>query len=162
MPPSAARSAANRANARRSTGPRTAAGMAASSSNALSHGLTAGRALLPGEDPGELEALAAGIAAALRPRDALEAVLVDDVVAAAWRLRRVPRVEAGILALGSSSPAARALSGADAGAALALAVAWTDGAHALSLLSRYEASLASRARRSLLDLERRRGAGRAR
>lgn len=38
MPSSPARTAANRANATRSTGPRTATGKAASSRNALQHG----------------------------------------------------------------------------------------------------------------------------
>ena len=46
---------ANRANAQRSTGPRTEAGKAVSSCNAWKHGLTAARALMPGEDPAEYE-----------------------------------------------------------------------------------------------------------
>ena len=42
---------ANRANALRSTGPRTEAGKAASSGNALRHGFTARRVVIEGEDP---------------------------------------------------------------------------------------------------------------
>ena len=45
--------AANRRNALRSTGPRTAAGKLASSQNALRHGLTARRAFVPDEDARE-------------------------------------------------------------------------------------------------------------
>ena len=45
--------AANRLNAQASPGPRTAEGKAASSRNALTHGLTARTLLLEGEDPQE-------------------------------------------------------------------------------------------------------------
>ena len=45
---------ANRNNAKKSTGPRTEQGKAASSQNALKHGLLARDAVLPGEDPAEL------------------------------------------------------------------------------------------------------------
>jgi len=44
---------ANRENAKRSTGPRTAEGKAASSRNGLSHGLCAEKLMLSGEDPEE-------------------------------------------------------------------------------------------------------------
>ena len=47
---STAQAIANIENAQRSTGPRTEAGKAASSHNALKHGLTAQTVLLPGED----------------------------------------------------------------------------------------------------------------
>jgi hypothetical protein len=43
--------AANRANAQKSTGPRTAEGKAASRLNALKHGLDAESLIIPGEDP---------------------------------------------------------------------------------------------------------------
>ncbi|MFI5381076.1 MAG: hypothetical protein ACHRHE_17400, partial [Tepidisphaerales bacterium] len=48
---SAARTAANRRNALKSTGPRTPEGKAKSALNALKHGLTAQSPLLPTEDP---------------------------------------------------------------------------------------------------------------
>ena len=41
----------------KSTGPRTASGKAASSQNALRHGLASGTILIPGEDPEQLAAL---------------------------------------------------------------------------------------------------------
>src|SRR5438045_3231911 len=59
--------AANRANAAKSTGPRTDAGKRASSLNAVAHGLTAHTALLPGEDAVELEALSREMFEAHRP-----------------------------------------------------------------------------------------------
>ena len=47
--------AANRANALKSTGPRSLAGKMRSSRNALSHGLTAKQPVLPGECSAERE-----------------------------------------------------------------------------------------------------------
>ena len=57
-PVSARKLAANRANAARSTGPRTAEGKARVAMNALRHGLASHAPLLPGEEPAELDALA--------------------------------------------------------------------------------------------------------
>lgn len=49
---------ANRKNARKSTGPKTEAGKAASSTNALSHGLAAAETVvLPEEEPEDFERL---------------------------------------------------------------------------------------------------------
>ena len=84
---------ANRANARRATGPRTAAGKQRSSANATRHGLLARRVLLFDEDADRLEALRRGIVADLAPRGALEEALAERVVAAVWRLRRAERFE---------------------------------------------------------------------
>ena len=47
----AAQIAANRLNVQKSTGPRTPEGKAASSSNALKHGMDAASIVIPGEDP---------------------------------------------------------------------------------------------------------------
>ena len=44
---------ANRANAQKSTGPRTEEGKAASSRNRLSHGFAASATIMPGENPEE-------------------------------------------------------------------------------------------------------------
>jgi len=49
---------ANRTNAQKSTGPRSAEGKAVSRFNALKHGLDAESIVLPGEDPADYEALA--------------------------------------------------------------------------------------------------------
>jgi hypothetical protein len=92
-PVSARKLAANRANAARSTGPRTPTGKARVSLNAVRHGLASHAALLPGEDPDELDALASAYHDDLRPRGALEEDLVARIVGIAWRLRRVARAE---------------------------------------------------------------------
>ena len=46
---------ANRLNAQKSTGPRTAEGKAAASQNAAKHGLLAEQVVIKGEDPAEFE-----------------------------------------------------------------------------------------------------------
>ena len=91
------RLAANRANAQKSTGPRTAEGKRAVALNAFVHGLTARSALLPGDDPEEYRAFAARICRDLRPRGALQLELAGEIVNATWKLRRVPAVEAAML-----------------------------------------------------------------
>jgi hypothetical protein len=88
--------AANRRNALKSTGPRTAAGKAASSRNALQHGLAAWAAVVLGEDPADLARFRAELVAALAPRDGREEVLAEVAAEAAWRLRRVWRAEAAL------------------------------------------------------------------
>jgi hypothetical protein len=86
--------AANRENARRSTGPRSPDGKAVSSRNALKHGLLAREVLLASEDARDLEDLEQRLRAVLRPADDLEELLVDRVVSCAWRLRRALQAEA--------------------------------------------------------------------
>src|SRR5687768_1731541 len=90
--------AANRANARRSTGPRTPAGKAAAARNALVHGLTARLILLPGEDPREYRRFARRILDELAPDGALQEELAGEVVDLSWKLRRVPGAESILLA----------------------------------------------------------------
>ena len=89
---------ANRRNAQRSTGPKTAAGKARVAQNAVTHGLLARETLLPDEDPQALETLAEAMRAELNPVGPHEEFLVEMMVRAFWRLCRVGRVEAGIFA----------------------------------------------------------------
>src|SRR5215218_4219116 len=89
---------ANRQNALKSTGPRTPEGKAAVRLNALSHGLRSEEILLPGEDGEALTELGDILTTELQPVGALENLLVARITAAAWRLRRLGRVEAGIFA----------------------------------------------------------------
>jgi hypothetical protein len=89
---------ANRQNAQKSTGPRTPEGKSAVRLNALSHGLRSEEILLPGEDGEALTELGDILTTELQPVGALENLLVARITAAAWRLRRLGRVEAGIFA----------------------------------------------------------------
>jgi hypothetical protein len=90
---------ANRRNARRSSGPRTPEGKAASRGNAVTHGLTARNIFLKGEDPGEYRRLNEAATAHLKPEGVLEQELVARMVSVFWRLRRVPAFEAALLAV---------------------------------------------------------------
>jgi hypothetical protein len=89
---------ANRRNALKSTGPKTPEGKAAVRLNARTHGLRSQEVLLPGEDEEALKGLDEDLRAELQPVGELENLLVDNIVAAHWRLRRLRRVEAGIFA----------------------------------------------------------------
>ena len=87
--------AANRRNARRSTGPKSAAGKAASSANALRHGLSAARTVvLPDEDGEAYERLKQGVIADLDPAGALQTALAQRIAVLLWRLDRAARLEA--------------------------------------------------------------------
>ena len=150
---SPARLAANRANAQRSTGPRTLAGKVASSRNATTHGLLSRQPLLPGEDPADLEALTGQLLEALAPEAGVEELLVDDIVGLFWRLRRLARVEVALYTVGVPQPVLAALSEAGE-ASSAVGIAFAAQASTFSVLTRYETALVHRLRRSLADLER--------
>ena len=92
------RAEANARNALQSTGPRTASGKAASRLNALKHGVLSRRTLLPDEDAEALSELAEGLREVLDPQGELERLLVDRIVTSMWRLRRLNRMEAGVIA----------------------------------------------------------------
>jgi hypothetical protein len=81
--------AANRANAQRSTGPRTEAGKQAVAQNRLEHGLSGGAfRLLPWESAEEFEALQAGLRAEHQPETVTEQLLVDRLAEHEWLRRR--------------------------------------------------------------------------
>lgn len=94
---------ANRRNAGKSTGPRTAAGKAASRLNATKHGLLAKSVVVRGykfkESSAEFEELNREFHEHLAPAGPLEEMLVDKIVTTTWRLRRVTLAEAGEIAL---------------------------------------------------------------
>jgi hypothetical protein len=94
------RVAANRANAQLSTGPRTEAGKAKSSLNAVKTGLTGRTVLLPSEDVKQYQAHVRDFQEELQPVGALETVVVQSLADTQWRLNRIPSLESGILALG--------------------------------------------------------------
>ena len=87
---------ANRRNALKSTGPKTPQGKASAHLNATRHGLLSQEVLLPGEDEDALKELAERLRAELQPVGEMESLLVERIIDAVWRLRRLSRVEAGI------------------------------------------------------------------
>ena len=88
---------ANRANARKSTGPRSQRGKARSRLNAVTHGLTAKQIVVGAEKPEDLEAFREALFADLEPSGALQCELVDEIARFMWRLRRIPVLEADLL-----------------------------------------------------------------
>lgn len=83
--------AANRANARRSTGPITPEGKAASRANALVHGLTANVVAVPGEDQAELDAMREEWVGEVAQKSGVAAQFADLAFRALVRRRRVDR-----------------------------------------------------------------------
>ena len=89
---------ANRANAKKSTGPRSEPGRRRACLNRLLHGLRASTPVLPGEDPNEFEALMRRVTDDLQPQGVLEEFMAERVAVGMWRLHRAERAELGVLA----------------------------------------------------------------
>ena len=88
---------ANRANAKKSTGPRTEAGKAVSRLNAVTHGLTPSEIVVWDEDPDAFDRFRADVLAELQPEGFLEIAEAERAATILWRLRRVPAWEAALL-----------------------------------------------------------------
>ena len=94
---SPARLEANRRNALRSSGPKTAEGKANSRRNALKHGLAGEGIALPNEDAAEVERRFASFEAELDPRGDFARVLVQRAALLSVRMERCVRHEAASL-----------------------------------------------------------------
>jgi hypothetical protein len=137
---------ANQCNALKSTGPRTPAGKNIVARNAVKHGLLSREVLLPEEDRTAFRALAVGLCDCLQPAGALEVLLVDRIVAAAWKLRRVHVMEADLC-----EPASHG------GRFESLGVRFIQDCHgsqSFLKLSRYETAIERSLFRALHELER--------
>jgi len=84
---------ANRSNALKSTGPQTPEGKAKVAQNAVKHGLTAECILIADENQEDFETFRDSMAESLQPEGAVESLLAERIVTAAWRLRRTIRLE---------------------------------------------------------------------
>ena len=91
---------ANKANALLSTGPRTAAGLAKSSLNAVKNALTGRTVLLPSDDAAEYAAFVEGYFRDLKPVGTVECELVQNIADSFWRGRRIRALEFAIYAHG--------------------------------------------------------------
>jgi len=78
----------------RATGPRTAAG---NSLNALRHGLTAACAVLPSENRAAYDAHRRGFFDEYQPATPTETQLTQELADTAWRINRIPSLEAALL-----------------------------------------------------------------
>ena len=135
---------ANQQNARKSTGPRTQEGKDRASNNPVKHVLLSQDVLIRGEDEAALQELSERLREELKPVGKLEYMLLDRIVAARWRLRRLGRVEADIFTnLGGASD--------NLGGALMLD---SHHANAFPKLSRYETPIERSLYKALHELQR--------
>ena len=89
---------ANHENSLKSTGPTSGEGKITSSKNALTHGLRAEHFVYLDEDTGEFSELRAAVFHHFQPKDFWQKYLVERVAVCMWRLRRVLRLETGVIA----------------------------------------------------------------
>lgn len=99
--PSAARLAANRENAQKSSGPKTPEGKAISSLNAVKCGLTGANVLFATDDVARYHAHIKSYEIQFQPVGPEEYALVQSIADIRWRLNRIPGLELTILAMGS-------------------------------------------------------------
>lgn len=89
--------AANRANALKSTGPKTPAGKRISSRNAIRHGFLAQSILLPGESRERFFELFSSLLSQFSPATPYEYALVDTMAVTRWRQQRAWTLETASL-----------------------------------------------------------------
>ena len=134
---------ANRANALKSTGPKTPEGKARSSMNALKHGLTSSIYVLPSEDPMEWESMLQSGKKSFCCIDSIQELMVERIVSGFWRLRRITHIETNLMAH-QMEKALKAANPDDDGADETKELkffGFSGTPEDLSILSRYETSL---------------------
>ena len=92
-----AQQAAARANGAKSRGPKSDAAKANYSRNDLRHGLSANCLLLPSESKERFNQLADSLIAEFAPKTAVETILVERIIAAQWRLKRICAFESNAM-----------------------------------------------------------------
>lgn len=88
---------ANQTNALKSTGPKTEEGKAIASQNTLKHGLLSQDLIIRDENQEELLSFRNQVYCTLQPHEALEELLVEKIINASWRLKRLTKAESEIL-----------------------------------------------------------------
>jgi hypothetical protein len=131
--------AANRANALRSTGPRSEEGRRRSSLNACRHNLTGQVTAMSEEDRIAHDAFSAAMIKAMAPEGALELQLAQRIATDSWRLNRSSAIEDNIFALGLFDHASEIdVDHPQLHAALTAARTFTREAKSIELLTLYE------------------------
>src|SRR6202051_1273394 len=137
------KSATSRANGAKSRGPKTAEGREQSSRNSLDHGFTSKKTIvLHCENEDEFQEMIGDYAVTYRPGSPVEEGLVNEMVAARWRMQRLRLIETALL----DSEMQRELPESETtdDPAFQLAFAFrrlVDDSRAISLASRYESRL---------------------
>ncbi len=145
--------AANRANAQRSTGPRTEEGKQRSSLNARRHNLTGQVTAMTTEDRIAHEAFSKALISAMAPEGALELQLAQRIATDSWRLNRASAIEDNIFALGLCRHADDNIDHPELQAAFAAARTFTAEAKTIELLTLYEQRINRTLQRNLALLQ---------
>jgi hypothetical protein len=128
--------AANRANAKKSTGPKTEAGKLASSQNATTHGLLSQIIVLKTEREPGFQELLDKLTRELEPRCALEMGYVESMAVARWRQTRLWAMQTAALDIETER---QPLEAGNEPVRVALAFqSLADHSNTLTLLQRYE------------------------
>jgi hypothetical protein len=140
MPLSEQQLAANRANAQRSTGPKTPESKKRSSQNALRHGITAQTTVMTEEDRIKHDEFCASMMADLAPVGSMETFLASSVAEEAWRLNHARAHFGNIVAIGHFDGTGDAYDAEHPEVHTAITAARTvrDHAKTLELISLYE------------------------
>jgi hypothetical protein len=147
------RAAINKANAQKSTGPRTPAGKQRSSLNALRHGLTGQTVVLPSEDQSAFQRSAQAFLDEYQPKGATEIQLVQALIDTSWQLNRAATVANNLFSLGITENEDRIrASHPDAENALAMALAYREQNRAFANLGVYRQRLSREFDRTLATL----------
>jgi hypothetical protein len=146
-----------RANGAKSRGPTTADGKEKSSHNAVKHGFTSkSLILLDCESPDEFGEVLDDYFKTHQPSNDAQIGLVNEMVAAHWRIRRIMMIETGMLNAEIQNQGTKSDSN-DTGVHMAAAFrALADDSRALALANRYESRLRrihDRAYKTLRELQ---------
>ncbi len=150
-----------RINGAKSTGPKSAETLAISSQNALKHGLTSRHStLLRCENAGEFQQFIAAYTEAYHPADTAQQFMVNEMISARWRVRRIRIVETALIDLEMTNNQAvieKKYNHPDSGIHMAESFRTIiEDSRSLSLVSRYESRLVrlhDRAYRILRELQ---------
>ena len=147
------RAAANKANAQKSTGPRTAAGKQRSKLNALRHGLTGQTIVLPSEDLAAYQRHSQAFLDECQPKGAVETQLVQSLLDTAWQVNRAAAIETNLFTLGITEMEDRVRANhPEAETALAMALAYREHNRAFANIGIARQRLSRQYERTLAQL----------
>jgi len=142
---------ANRANALKSTGPKTPEGKRTSSRNAARRDLVSGTVVFKGESSRRFNELAAALVEQFQPRNSVEISMVQTMTVARWRQLRMWGIQtAGFESEMANTRKTSAASGAVLAAATFRALA--DNSRVLGLQHRLEAAYDRQYNRALVTM----------
>ncbi len=148
---------ANRRNAQKSTGPTTPEGRAAVRHNALKHGLTSEVLIPTDEDQPEFDRLCNAFETESQPIGPTEESLLENLVAAKWRLGRARKEETGFFMKRAIELEHESQEYREAARSTRLAIIVeldSAGPNTLAKISRYEARLERSFYKALSELRR--------